>query len=92
MENAEVLLDKERKAVIKEHLSIEIAQKKLKHSYEVLSKERDQQIKEGKTIIDKQMRLKLQEALLINNQLAWLKILSEDIHKTVKKYNLVFTR
>ena len=92
LENAEVLLDKERKAVIKEHLSIEIAQKKLKHSYEVLSKERDQQIKEGKTIIDKQMRLKLQEALLINNQLAWLKILSEDIHKTVKKYNLVFTR
>tara|TARA_R110002050_G_scaffold1281_4_gene9295 strand:+ start:30782 stop:33028 length:2247 start_codon:yes stop_codon:yes gene_type:complete len=92
LENAEVLLDKERKAVIKEHLSIETAQKKLKHSYEVLSKERDQQIKEGKTIIDKQMRLKLQEALLINNQLAWLKILSEDIHKTVKKYNLVFTR
>ncbi|WP_371736631.1 FUSC family membrane protein [Cellulophaga sp. HaHaR_3_176] len=90
LENSEVLLDKDRQAVIKQHLSIETAQEKLKNSYDILSNKRDQQIKAGQTIIDKQMRTQLQEALLINNQLTWLKTLSEDIHKSTKKYNKIF--
>lgn len=90
LENSESLLDKEKIADIKVHLNIETAQERIKNSYEVLSKKRDQQIKEGKTTIDKQMRLQLQEALMINNQLTWLKTLSEDIQRTTKKYNQVF--
>lgn len=90
LENSEVLLDKDKEPIIKQHLSIETAQEKLKNSYDLLSKERDQQIKDGQTAIDKKMRTQLQEALLINNQLTWLKTLSEDIHKSSKKYNQIF--
>ena len=91
LENSEVSLNKNKKAMIKEHINIETAEKELKKTYTILSNERDEQIKAGQTIIDKEMRIHLQEAHLITNQLAWLKSLSEDICKITKKYTLLFS-
>ncbi len=90
LENTEAQLNKDKTAIIKEHLNIDTAQKALKYSYTKLSKIRDKEIKEGKTVIDKKMRLHLQEAHLIQTQLNWLKVLSEDINRTTKKYTKMF--
>tara|TARA_R110000796_G_scaffold67449_5_gene154791 strand:- start:43665 stop:45911 length:2247 start_codon:yes stop_codon:yes gene_type:complete len=91
LENSEVFINKDKEAIIKEHINIETAEKELKKTYSILSNERDEQIKSGQTIIDKEMRIHLQEAHLITNQLTWLKSLSEDICKITKKYSLLFT-
>ncbi|MBU2996983.1 FUSC family protein [Cellulophaga baltica] len=90
LENTETLLNKDKTAVIKEHLNIDTAQKALKNSYTRLSKLRDKEIEAGKIVIDKKMRLYLQEAHLIQTQLNWLKVLSEDIQKSTKKYVNMF--
>lgn len=90
LENAETLLSENKTAVIKEHIKIEAAAKALKNSFTTLSNQRDQQIKEGQEKIDLKMRLQLQEAHLITNQLTWLKGLSEDIFRNSTKYSQQF--
>jgi len=90
LENAEVSLIKGKEAIIKTHINIETAHKELQNSFALLSSERDEQIKAGKISIDKEMRVHLQEAHLITNQVTWLKSLSEDLRKTTHKYALLF--
>ncbi|WP_282132788.1 FUSC family protein [Cellulophaga baltica] len=90
LENAETLLSENKTAVIKEHKKIETAEEALKSSFTTLSNQRDQQIKEGQHKIDLEMRLQLQEAHLVTNQLTWLKGLSEDIYRNSTKYAQLF--
>ncbi|MEH6679128.1 MAG: FUSC family membrane protein [Sediminicola sp.] len=65
---------------------IEETKKNLESSYEMLVMERTREIGEGKVAIAPEMRLQLQEALLVSNQLVWLGTLSQDMLKAVKKY------
>ncbi|MBO0590311.1 FUSC family protein [Cellulophaga sp. E16_2] len=92
LENAETNLSENKTAIIKEHIKIETAEEALKSSFTTLSNQRDQQIKEGQHKIDSEMRLQLQEAHLITNQLTWLKGLSEDIYRNSTKYTVLFGR
>jgi uncharacterized membrane protein YccC len=68
-------------------LDMENAQKNLENSYELLASERTQQIEEGKVEIAPEMRLRLQEALLVSNELIWLRTLSKDISKAISKFS-----
>ncbi|MDT0685774.1 FUSC family protein [Autumnicola psychrophila] len=62
---------------------IEGAAMALKKTYEDLVEKRTIEIEEGKQNIDLRMRLQLQEAQLVNNQLRWLADISTNIRKTV---------
>ncbi|WP_339814414.1 hypothetical protein, partial [Zunongwangia profunda] len=55
------------------------------NEYEELVKIRNQEIADGKALADHDMRLQLQEAQLITNQLQWLLDISKNIRKTVFK-------
>ncbi|WBL24051.1 FUSC family protein [Zunongwangia sp. HGR-M22] len=61
------------------------AKSRLDEKYEDLVKIRNQEIAEGKELADHDMRLQLQEAQLITNQLQWLLDISKNIRKTVYK-------
>ncbi|MEJ1222815.1 FUSC family protein [Sediminicola sp. 1XM1-17] len=91
LEETEALLDKSKSPVFLEHLDMETAKQELKKSYDALVTERNEQIHAGKTDIGQDMRVLLQEAHLISNQLIWLKSLSEDIKKNTAKYETVFS-
>lgn len=91
LEEAEAQLDKAKKPEFLEHLDMETARQELKKTYEALVMERNEQIKAGETVIGQDMKVLLQEAHLISNQLIWLKSLSEDIKKNTAKYETVFS-
>lgn len=91
LEKAEAQLDKAKKPEFLEHLDMETARQELKKTYEALVMERNEQIKAGETVIGQDMKVLLQEAHLISNQLIWLKSLSEDIKKNTAKYETVFS-
>lgn len=61
------------------------ASEKLEERFFELSEERNKEIREGKSQIDKQMRLNLQEARLVTDQLLWLKELSEKLYMNLQK-------
>ncbi|MDN3594078.1 FUSC family protein [Zunongwangia endophytica] len=61
------------------------AKSRLDEKYDDLVKIRNQEIAEGKELADHDMRLQLQEAQLITNQLQWLLDISKNIRKTVYK-------
>ena len=61
------------------------AKSRLDEKYEELVKIRNQEIADGKALADHDMRLQLQEAQLITNQLQWLLDISKNIRKTVFK-------
>ncbi|MFT6837344.1 MAG: putative membrane protein YccC [Sediminicola sp.] len=86
LEETEALLDKAKKPELLDHIDMETAKKELQNSYNALVKERNEQIKAGATVIGKDMKVLLQEAHLISNQLIWLKSLSEDLKKNTAKY------
>jgi predicted outer membrane protein len=91
LEETEALLDKEKKPELIDHADIETAKQELQNSYNTLVKERNEQIKAGVTSIGQDMKVLLQEAHLISNQLIWLKSLSEDLKKNTAKYKTVFS-
>ncbi len=79
----------EKKEVIeKENLEISRARKSLQKKYDKLTDARDLEIKAGKTEIDRNTRLKLQEAHLVTGQLKWLLDISEKLQENVEKINL----
>jgi uncharacterized membrane protein YccC len=86
MGHAEAQLNGERPLLAMEPLDMENAQKNLENSYEQLASERTRQIEEGKVEIAPEMRLRLQEALLVSNELIWLRTLSRDISKAITKF------
>jgi len=59
----------------------------LHKKFEELAQARDSEIKAGKLQIDKNMRLKLQEAHLVTGQLEWLLDISEKLRTNVEKLN-----
>ena len=89
LENTIALLDAGEDIDLQEQDHIIQAEKKLQHSYRSLVEERNKEIEEGKMSIETQMRLHLQEAHLIYNQLIWLKNLSENIAKSTQEYRLM---
>ena len=91
LEETEALLDKEKKPELLDHIDMETAKKELQHTYNALVKERNEQVLAGVTVIGQEMKVLLQEAHLISNQLIWLKSLSEDLKKNTAKYETVFS-
>lgn len=91
LEETEALLDKEKKPELLDHVDMETAKKELQNSYNALVKERNEQVLAGVTVIGQDMKVLLQEAHLISNQLIWLKSLSEDLKKNTAKYETVFS-
>ncbi len=59
------------------------AKEALNRSYGNLVEERNKEIEAGKNKIDRNMRLRLQEAQLINDQLEWLLDISDKLRKTI---------
>ena len=79
----------EKKEVIeKENLEVSRARKSLQKKYDKLTDARDLEIKAGKTEIDRNTRLKLQEAHLVTGQLKWLLDISEKLQENVEKIKL----
>lgn len=91
LEETEALLDREKKPELLDHIDMETAKKELQNSYNALVKERHEQVLAGVTVIGQDMKVLLQEAHLISNQLIWLKSLSEDLKKNTAKYETVFS-
>ncbi|MEB8329832.1 FUSC family protein [Flavobacteriaceae bacterium KMM 6897] len=89
LEETEALLDKSSKPELLDHVDMETAKKELQNSYNALVNERNEQIKAGVTVIGQDMKVLLQEAHLISNQLIWLKSLSEDLKKNTAKYETI---
>ena len=69
--------------------TIKEAEETLLKTFEVLSKNRDENIEKGNTELHTDMLHHLQEAYLISNQLTWLKSLSENLRKATKSYSQV---
>lgn len=61
------------------------AGKSLHKKFDILAEERDTEIKAGKEKIDKEMRLRLQEAHLVTGQLEWLLDISLKLKDNVQK-------
>lgn len=80
------LLDTDYKFEVQPHGNIKEAKEKLLESYQVLSEERDANIKEGYLKMNKSELHELQEAHLISNQLIWLVALSSNLRKAILKY------
>lgn len=81
-----ILLDTEHKFKIQPHGNIKEAKEKLLESYQVLSQERDANIKEGNLKMKRAELHELQEAHLISNQLIWLVALSSNLKKAIVRY------
>ena len=81
-----ILLEPEYQFKIQPHGNIREAKEKLLESYQVLSEERDANIKEGEVEIKKSDLHQLQEAHLISNQLIWLVSLSSNLKKAIGRY------
>ncbi len=64
----------------------ELAEEILKNKYEALSNRRDEDIRQGKTELNKETLHALQEAYLIANHMSWLKSLSENLQKATERY------
>src|SRR5690554_4682249 len=84
------LLDDSYQFKVHPHGNIKAAKEKLLESYQILSQERDESIKEGVLKIDKEDLHELQEAHLVSNQLIWLISLSHNLKKSIKKYQESF--
>jgi uncharacterized membrane protein YccC len=67
---------------------VEAAEEKLRARYQALSSMRDEDIRQGKTDLDKDTLHGLQEAYLIANHMTWLKSLSENLQKACQRYRL----
>ena len=65
---------------------VEAAEEKLRGKYQALSSMRDEDIREGRTELDKDTLHALQEAYLIANHMSWLKSLSENLQKASQRY------
>jgi uncharacterized membrane protein YccC len=66
--------------------TVEDAQDKLQDKYKHLSHQRDENIKQGLTELDKEMMHALQEAYLIANHMGWLQSLSGNLKKATERY------
>lgn len=88
LENCLHLLKEES---ISEHNSEELksASEKLEEKFNELSEVRNREIAAGKAKIDKDFRLKLQEARLVTDQLRWLNELSEKLFINLQKIKKV---
>lgn len=84
------LLDDSYQFKVHPHGNIKAAKEKLLESYQILSQERDESIKEGVLKIDKEDLHELQEAHLVSNQLIWLISLSHNLKKSIEKYQESF--
>nr|WP_299205366.1 FUSC family membrane protein [uncultured Brumimicrobium sp.] len=84
------LLDDSYQFKVHPHGNIKAAKEKLLESYQILSQERDESIKEGVLKIDKEDLHELQEAHLVSNQLIWLVSLSHNLKKSIEKYQESF--
>ena len=62
------------------------AGKALRAKFDKLARERDLEIQSGKRDIDKNMRLKLQEAHLVIGQLQWLYTISGKLQKNIARF------
>jgi vacuolar-type H+-ATPase subunit H len=80
-----LLLNKSLKEASQKTFEIEGAAMALRKTYEDLVEKRVTEIREGKVEIDPDMRLQLQEAQLVNNQVRWLSDISTTIRKTVSE-------
>jgi len=80
------LLDESLDFKIQPHGNIKEAKEKLLGTYQLLSEERDANIKEGVLKIEKDDLHELQEAHLVSNQLIWLVSLSSNLKKSIVKY------
>ncbi|CAM3608955.1 FUSC family membrane protein [Flavobacterium gelidilacus] len=69
--------------------TIKEAEETLLKTFEVLSKNRDENIEKGNTELHTDTLHHLQEAYLISNQLTWLKSLSENLRKATESYSQV---
>ncbi|WP_339889176.1 FUSC family membrane protein [uncultured Flavobacterium sp.] len=69
--------------------TIKEAEETLLKTFEVLSKNRDENIEQGNTELHTDTLHHLQEAYLISNQLIWLKSLSENLKKATANYSRV---
>jgi uncharacterized membrane protein YccC len=69
--------------------TIKEAEETLLKTFEVLSKNRDENIEKGNSNINTETLHHLQEAYLISNQLTWLKSLSENLRKATESYSQV---
>jgi uncharacterized membrane protein YccC len=85
-----ILLDDAHEFKVQSHGNIKEAKERLLESYQVLSEERDANIKEGFLEIDKKDLHELQEAHLIGNQLIWLVALSSNLRKSILRYKDYF--
>lgn len=81
-----ILLDTDHKFKVQPHGNIKEAKEKLLEIYQVLSEERDANIKEGVLKIEKEDLHELQEAHLVSNQLIWLVALSSNLRKAIVRY------
>lgn len=80
------ILDETYRPEIHPHGNIKEAKEKLLEGYQVLSEERDANIKEGVVKMNKRDLHELQEAHLVSNQLIWLVSLSSSLKKSIEKY------
>ena len=81
-----ILLDTNYKFKVQPHGNIKEAKEKLLESYQVLSEERDENIKDGNLKIRQAELHVLQEAHLVSNQLIWLVSLSSNLRKGIVTY------
>ncbi|MDT0649344.1 FUSC family protein [Autumnicola edwardsiae] len=81
----QLLLNKSLEEASQKTFEIEGAAMALRKTYEDLVEKRVTEIREGKVEIDPDMRLQLQEAQLVNNQVRWLSDISTTIRKTVSE-------
>ncbi|MGA8855411.1 MAG: FUSC family membrane protein [Christiangramia sp.] len=76
-----------REKIEKETDKTSEAGRSLHRKFDELAKKRDVEISEGKDQIDREMRLKLQEAHLVKSQLEWLLDISEKLEENVERLN-----
>lgn len=85
-----ILLDTDHQFKVQPHGNIKEAKERLLENYQVLSEERDANIKEGVLKINKADLHELQEAHLVSNQLIWLVALSSNLRKAILRYETNF--
>lgn len=90
LKKSALTLEKVNFTADEEEVHVDKAQQKLSKNFDALALARDKDIEAGKTEIDKDTLLNLQESHLISNQLIWLKTLSENLRKVTVKYTYVF--
>ncbi|WP_349664115.1 FUSC family protein [Cellulophaga lytica] len=90
LKNSALTLEQVNFTADEEEHHVNKAQQKLLKDFDALALARDKDIEAGKTEIDEDTLLNLQESHLISNQLVWLKTLSENLSKVTAKYTDVF--